>query len=282
MDSDSQKSLISHVVDAIGSLLTSLLVFAATPVVLVTVVGYPLGNGLGHRWDHATRIALTGVVLIAWVAWFACSTQLIRSVIAQVRRGHINSPVGAVLTDRVAARIAGGVLSLIAVLTPLFVASEAGASNPGAVQTVGLGTVRSDAPVAAAPLLPVAVLPVQQVEGAAYVVHPGDSLWSIAETQLGDGGDWPAIAALNLGRTMPDGLRFVDPSLIRAGWTLQMPDEGAAAPLASVSIVLPTSAPTPIPVIAPTPTGAGWRWPGPTRSTTQGGQALSVSLRRRA
>ena len=59
---------------------------------------------------------------------------------------------------------------------------------------------------------------------ATYIVRPGDSLWSIAEAQLGDGDDWPAIAALNLGRTMPDGLTFVDPSRIYAGWTLQMPD----------------------------------------------------------
>ena len=49
-----------------------------------------------------------------------------------------------------------------------------------------------------------------------YVVRPGDSLWSIAAAQLGDGDDWPAIAALNLGRTMADGLQFVDPNTIHS------------------------------------------------------------------
>ena len=61
-------------------------------------------------------------------------------------------------------------------------------------------------------------------------MRPGDSLWSIAAARLGDGDDWPAIAALNLGRTMADGLQFVDPNTIHAGWTLEMPD--GAAPLA--------------------------------------------------
>jgi len=63
-----------------------------------------------------------------------------------------------------------------------------------------------------------------------YVVLPGDSLWSIAAARLGDGDDWPAIAALNLGHTMADGLQFVDPNSIHAGWTLEMPDQGASIP----------------------------------------------------
>ena len=111
----------------LGSLLTTLLIFAAIPAVLVTVVGYPFGNGLGHQWGTPARAVLTGVTLVAWVAWLACCTQLTRSVVTQVRRGHVTTPVGAVLTERVAARIAAGVLSLIAVAAPLFVASEAGA-----------------------------------------------------------------------------------------------------------------------------------------------------------
>ncbi len=230
MDSERQGKLLSHIFDALGSLLTSLLVFAATPAVLVTVVGYPLGSGLGHQWDQVARFVLTGVALSAWVAWLACSTQLLRSVISQVRLGHVNAPAGAVLTDRVAARIAAGVFALIAVAAPLLVASGTGASTPS-TPTVGMDVGRSTPlPSMAAPL-PVTVVPAQGLVSKMYVVHPGDSLWSIAETQLGDGGDWPAIAALNLGRTMPDGLRFIDPSLIHAGWTLQMPDEGGAPSL---------------------------------------------------
>ena len=42
--------------------------------------------------------------------------------------------------------------------------------------------------------------------------RPGDSPPSIAAARLGDGDDWPAITALNLGRTMADGLQFLDPT----------------------------------------------------------------------
>ena len=87
-----------------------------------------------------------------------------------------------------------------------------------------------------------------------YEVRPGDSLWSIAAARLGDGDDWPAIAALNLGRTMADGLQFVDPNTIHAGWTLEMPDGAAPlAPDADLSAV--PAAPRPAPPV-PSPGGS--------------------------
>lgn len=50
-----------------------------------------------------------------------------------------------------------------------------------------------------------------------------DSLWSIAERHLGDGDRWPEIAALNEGRTMNDGSRFVAADHIKPGWELRVP-----------------------------------------------------------
>ena len=217
---------------------------------MVVVVGYPLGHGLGHQWGEATRVALTAVTLVAWVAWFACCAQLTRSVVAQVRRGQATASVGAVLTERVAARIAAGVLSMIAVAAPLFVASEAGASSAG-----GTTSVVGMQPARVVALHAGAVQSAQVPVSATYVVRAGDSLWSIAGTQLGDAGDWPAIAALNLGRTMPDGLRFVDPGLIRAGWTLLLPGEGGPMVSAAPGPTAPPTAPAVVhPPATPTST----------------------------
>jgi hypothetical protein len=63
-------------------------------------------------------------------------------------------------------------------------------------------------------------------------VQPGDSVHAIAleicdgePTALGATVD--AILARNLGRTMTDGSRFRDPSLIRPGWQLEVPDTDA-------------------------------------------------------
>ncbi|MCL2784735.1 MAG: LysM peptidoglycan-binding domain-containing protein [Propionibacteriaceae bacterium] len=54
-------------------------------------------------------------------------------------------------------------------------------------------------------------LPVEKV-----IVSPGDSLWSIAETELGSGDQWPAIAELNQSL-------ISDPAIIEPGWTLILP-----------------------------------------------------------
>ena len=61
-----------------------------------------------------------------------------------------------------------------------------------------------------------------------YVVQPPrhgqhETLWSIAEQHLGDPLRWHEIAALNLGRTQPDGRRMTDPHWIRPGWELLLP-----------------------------------------------------------
>jgi DNA-binding SARP family transcriptional activator len=64
----------------------------------------------------------------------------------------------------------------------------------------------------------------------AYRVHPGDSLWRIAERELGTGFRWREIYRLNEGKRFPDGRSLADPHLIYPGWVLDLPDEGRASP----------------------------------------------------
>ncbi len=54
-------------------------------------------------------------------------------------------------------------------------------------------------------------------------MQPGDTLWRIADDLLGDGADWTSLAALNLGRDLGGGARFVDPDRLREGWRLRLP-----------------------------------------------------------
>jgi DNA-binding SARP family transcriptional activator len=54
-------------------------------------------------------------------------------------------------------------------------------------------------------------------------VEDGDSLWRIAERQLGDGLRWREIWALNQGRDMGGGRVFRHQGLILPGWVLHLP-----------------------------------------------------------
>ncbi len=56
-----------------------------------------------------------------------------------------------------------------------------------------------------------------------YVVRPGDSLWSVAESKLKDPYRWREIWQLNREREMPDGERMLRPGYIRPGWALLLP-----------------------------------------------------------
>jgi len=203
--------------DVVGAVFAALLACTAVPAVLLFVVGDPLSGGLGHAWRPLPRDALCLLALAAWLAWAACCAQLVRAVVAQVRSGEVAARGDASVMDRIAARIAIGVLALTSLGAPLALSSAAGATMSPSNGHIGAGLLAPTPPE------------VERAEArATHAVQPGDTLWRIADERLGDGADWTAIAALNLGRTMGGGARFVDPDQIRAGWRLHLPRAAGA------------------------------------------------------
>ncbi|WP_157436489.1 LysM peptidoglycan-binding domain-containing protein [Actinospica robiniae] len=89
----------------------------------------------------------------------------------------------------------------------------------------------------------------QQAAPVTYTVQPGDTLWSIAEQQLGDGRDWTRVFKENEHIPQSAGGELADPGAIDPGWTL----------------VLPTAAGTAGTEIAPAPTDAVPSTRAPTR-----------------
>lgn len=58
----------------------------------------------------------------------------------------------------------------------------------------------------------------------AYLVRPGDTLWSIAERAYGSGTVYRRIVDANVGRPMLNGARFTARGVIQPGWSLVIPD----------------------------------------------------------
>ena len=199
--------------DVLGAAFAALLAFTAVPAVLVVIVGNPLAGGLGHAWQPLPRDALWLLVLAAWVAWAACCAQLIRAVVAHVRSGEVGVRRGSSVLDRVAARIAFGVLALTTFGAPLTLAAGAGASAPASIGQSTAMTATHPLRVSGSPA----------ASASTYAVQRGDTLWGIADDLLGDGADWTALASLNLGRDLGGGARFVDPDQLREGWHLRLP-----------------------------------------------------------
>jgi hypothetical protein len=79
--------------------------------------------------------------------------------------------------------------------------------------------------------------------GTSYVVEPGDTLWSIAEHQLGSPLRWPEIVDLNYGRIQRDGGELSNAHWIYPGWELVLPATPAPASSSSVNTGAPVTAP---------------------------------------
>lgn len=75
-------------------------------------------------------------------------------------------------------------------------------------------------------------------DATTYEVQPGDTLWDIADEQLGDPTAWPGIWERNAGAPMDDGRTFDDPDLILPGWDLRLT---ADAPPVTVDEDVPAS-----------------------------------------
>lgn len=82
-----------------------------------------------------------------------------------------------------------------------------------------------------------------------HVVERGESLWSIAEDELGDPTRWPELYEENAGRSFDDGRTLSDPDLIHPGWTLELPGGDEQAPVDDDTLAGDSAADLPVPVI---------------------------------
>ncbi len=84
-------------------------------------------------------------------------------------------------------------------------------------------------------------------------VTKGDTLWDIADQQLGDGARYPEIFKASTNITQPGGRQLTNPDQIDVGWTLNVPTAAPAAPAPAAPAAPATPAPAPAAPAAPTP-----------------------------
>ncbi|TKJ18019.1 LysM peptidoglycan-binding domain-containing protein [Blastococcus sp. CCUG 61487] len=149
-------------------------------------------------------------------------------------------------------------------------------------------------------LPPIGSAPTTAMTVEDVTVESGDTLWDLTEEITGNGHSWHQAWELNRGRTQPGGATFTDPSLIRPGWTLsipdatspatpapgapgQPPDESApptsepAPPSAPAPSTAPAADPTPPGTDAPPPPAPGPATNAPTSSPTAAPNSVEPS-----
>ncbi|MFD8737504.1 hypothetical protein ACFV06_21640 [Streptomyces sp. NPDC059618] len=201
---------------AVGGL--PLLLAWATPVIWASS-----HDELAHLLDRQDTgsVFLLALVAVGWIGWAQFTFCTVRELVAQLRGRRWHAPRGLGASQRAAALLVGSILVLLPASSALAFDAQA-ATTTGAARAPGQALPGPSAPQAG-----------HEVQGAAagasesYTVRemrPAESLWSIAERELGDGERWREIAALNEGHTMPGGHVFTSSSFLQPGWTLAMPE----------------------------------------------------------
>ncbi|MEU8893710.1 LysM peptidoglycan-binding domain-containing protein [Streptomyces sp. NPDC048442] len=210
------------VVRALLCLLAVLLLVGGLPVLLwhaSTAVWAPGIEALTHlltRQD-TTAVFLLALTLFGWAGWAAFVLSLAVEVPAQLRGLRAPRLVGLGAGQRAAATLVGGILLLLPAGTAFAAPAQA------APLTVTAPQSPQAAPADAAQGAKAAATAEQAPTYTVRESRPAESLWSIAETQLGNGARYTEIADLNQGRTMSDGQTFNANAPIQPGWKLRMP-----------------------------------------------------------
>lgn len=232
-----------QVLTGLGALLLLAGFVVVVPWALVRYIGWPLPHaiptwtslrsGLTTR-GFPTADLIKALALVVWAGW---------AVLAATIAAETANAVGGTQWRRVP--LAGAAHPFVRVLVTAVIVAMLGAL-PRPTPTghpplaASLAATQQHTPTAAPPpVLDAALRTVTSPTGAVsdgavdpdlrpYVVQRRDTLWGIAERQLGDPTRWTEIYALNEGRHQPGGQSLSNANLIRPGWTLRLPTTPAA------------------------------------------------------
>lgn len=229
----------THASNTAGRTLARVLKAVLSLLVLAgTVVGLPLllawatpviwdasHDDLTHLLDRQDTGAAFLVLLLAvgWLGWAQFTFCAAAELITQMRGRTWRAPRGLGVSQRAAAALIGSILVLLPTSSAL--ASEAQAVPSAAAYVPGQPQALTSAQAEQLAVSNTSAPRTYTVQD----VRPAESLWSIAEQELGDGERWREIATLNEGRVMPGGQTFKSNSFLQPGWQLHMPDTQATA-----------------------------------------------------
>ena len=267
--------------------LAALALLAAVVIVIPWALWHFVGWPLPHHAPSASQISralnrqgipdqtlVDALAVVVWITWATLVVSIAVEIAAALKGRHASRLPLAGIFQPVTGRLVATVIVACLSLAPRPAhPSSPGSSghNPSAgtaprpvAAFVLKGAVLTDAtePLAATPApatsTPAAAnsAPPSPPTGqpSVYVVQRGDTLWGIAEHQLGDPLRWSEIYQLNQDRPQPGGVTLTDPHWIDPGWTLLLPAPPTPPGTATPSSPATPAAPAPSsPVTPPAP-----------------------------
>ncbi|MFI1400948.1 LysM peptidoglycan-binding domain-containing protein [Streptomyces sp. NPDC020681] len=225
--------LVARLVRALVSLVALVAVLGGLPWLLWHATWAAVPAGMDDLTHLLTRQDTTGVFIltlaaVGWIGWASFTLSLLVEIPAQLRGRTTPRLPGFRIGQRAAATLVGGLL----VLLPTGTAIASPAASPTLTAEQHPGQTRSAPTTDRSDIGQPAAAPASRAAGTrTYTVRdvrPAESLWQIAEDELGSGELFTQILTLNAGRTMVDGTTFTAHTPIQPGWTLMLPADTAA------------------------------------------------------
>ncbi|MHB8451242.1 MAG: LysM peptidoglycan-binding domain-containing protein, partial [Mycobacteriales bacterium] len=202
---------------------------AGIPWALWHYVGWPLPHAVpswtGLKADLASRgipaaVLLKALAVVVWVGW-AVLTASVATEVAAAAGGRAGRPIplAGPLQPLVCRLVAAVAIAVLASglprppsTSPVSLAASLGSSQPRAAVTALVSPDPARAyPPTDAPAGASTPATVGAGELRRYEVRRRDTLWGIAQAQLGDPTRWREIFTLNAGRPQPSGVALTDP-----------------------------------------------------------------------
>ncbi|MGW7642214.1 LysM peptidoglycan-binding domain-containing protein [Streptomyces decoyicus] len=230
------------VLRALASTLVLATVVVAVPVVLAVATPLMWANGhdaLAHlltRPDSSGSAFVLVLLVLAWLAWAQFTVCAVVEAFAQARGRAVRPMRGFALSHRAAATLISSIVVLLptgtALAAPAHTHAAAAHTSPGhAASSPSAASGVAEASPASAPAGGRSDLGSRAADEylVQREVRAGESLWSIAEDELGDGERWREIAHANDGRRMADGRTFQADGFLQPGWQLHIPQRAPHA-----------------------------------------------------
>lgn len=234
---------------ALLSLLVILILLAGLPAALIALRGNPLPDNpldLGMLLERLTApddgsLFLAALTWLGWLAWASFALSVMVETAAQMR-GFPSPHLPALGPQQRVASVLVATAALLFTAPLLQTPAAAASAGPSAAPATAISTSRdtaealpsatASAPGPSTQVVPPAPALAEAPASAWYTVQPGDSLWRIAKTRLGDGARYDEIAQLNYGRQQSDGRALPADHWLEPGWTLLLPPDATVEPVA--------------------------------------------------
>ncbi|NLC98538.1 MAG: LysM peptidoglycan-binding domain-containing protein, partial [Actinomycetales bacterium] len=217
-----------RVLQAIGAFGGLVMLIVGPPMALVTTIGNPWpAEGISLDAPLTDGAIMGALAVLVWVLW----AQLMVCIVVEFAAAFTGDRVGGRVPFALGAQqqFARKLVTLIlagSIAVPVLTMASSAMATADAHASTPVSTQAESDPAA------------EEAEKtsnetreshASVTVMRGDTLWAIAENELGDGSRWTEIAELNANRDMGDGSTFDSGRLIRPGWELIIPSTSQPA-----------------------------------------------------